>query len=338
MKFGLHVHGFQSAELTQAEAVLNVVEQVTTAEATNFDLIWMGHHFASDEHQKFQPVPMLSRLAAESDDMHFGMNLLIPLHHPLVIAEQCATMDAITNGKFILSPIAGYRDIEFETLSIPKDERGSRLEEGVEAIKRLWMEEDVTFNGNHFTFEGVSIKPKPIQKPRPPIWIGANKDYGVKRSVEIGDAWLINPHEANDTISRQLDLIDDAKSESDVSDFHNCQPAFKNAFVAETDERAFEVFGPHMEDLFDWYKDAGQHKATETPEDFDLQFEELQDQRALVGSVETVTEQAVRLYEELGIDCLIFSMHFPGVDQDILCESIRLAGEEVIPQVRRRIK
>src|SRR5437762_10059934 len=119
--------------------------------------------------------------------------LLLPLHHPVEIAEQLATLDVITGGRFIFGVGLGYRDVENEAMGHDPKERVGRLVEGLEVIERLWNGEPVTYQGTHFRLRDVRISMRPLQRPRPPIWLAANSDAGVRRAARLGDAWLMNP-------------------------------------------------------------------------------------------------------------------------------------------------
>lgn len=332
MHFGLHVHGMMNTAAPPEANFEKLQEYATVASESQFDLLWVGHHFLLEDRQKFQPVPTLARLAAAAPELHVGANIVLPLHHPVVIAEQFATIDALSGGKAVLSPIQGYRREEFENIGIPRAERATRLDEGVQLIEKLWTEDGVEFRGEHFSVSDATITPKPVQRPRPPIWIGANTDRAVQRAADLGDAWLINPHETEETIARQLDLIDAPEGEG----YHGMQPILRNVFVAETDRQAVEIFGPAVQDHFDWYQGEGQDEATENPEEFALQFSELREKRFLIGSPETVADDITRLHDELGIDCLLSSIHRPGIAHEHVREAIRLMGEAVIPEVRAR--
>ena len=330
MKFG-YFYSSRSKENPPSENYQKIIKQVNAAERAGFDLAWAGHHYLVPDRHMFQPIVSMPRLAAETEKIYLGMNILLPLHQPVAIAEQFATMDALSGGRVILGPITGYRDKEFEAFGIPKSERAMRLTEGVEIIKRLWGNETVTYNGRYFSLTNATISPKPVQDPRPPIWIGANKDKAVTRAADLGDAWLVNPHETDETILRQLNLIEPPTGEG----FHGSQPAVKDAFVAETDERAFELFSPYLEEFYDWYEDVGQGNAMESPEALDLDRDVWD--RFLIGSPETVAEKLVRLYEEFDIDCVILFMDRPGITQEDLLNSIKLTGRKVIPEVQKRI-
>jgi len=334
MRFGLHLFGHHASDKPADENFRRIVEQVRVAEDIGFDLIWAGHHYMMRERQKFQVVPSMARLAADAGDMHVGTAFLLPLHHPIIVAEQFATLDAITGGRAIIGPVAGYRNIEFQSLGIPKSDRVGRLVEGVEVIKRLWTENDVTYEGEYFQFENVSITPKPVQEPRPPIWIGANSDKAVKRASKLGDAWLANPHEDEPTIARQIELAETPSG----TGFHSVNPGRRDVFVAETDEEAFEIYGPYIKEFYEWYKREGQAEAMENPDALDQAFEDLVEDRFIIGSPATVTERLVKLEEEVGLDCVLMGMHRPGIPQDDVIRSIELAGNRVIPEVRDQLR
>jgi len=331
MKFGALVIGHHPKKYSPSYNFQTVIEQVETARKAGFDFIWAGQHYAMEDEQKFQVVPSISRLAAESGDMHLGMNILLPLHHPVEIAEQFSTMDAITDGKIIFSPIAGYRDKAFNAFGISKKERPGRLVEGIQVIKKLWTEDSVNYDGKYYSMEDVTITPKPMQNPRPPIWVGANSDRAVKRASKLGDAWLVPPHDTKDTISHQLSLIDPPFGDG----YRGVQPSIQETFVAKTDEKALEIAKPAFEEFYEWYKREGQHEAMETPEAIDLDATGLE--RFLVGSPETVADKLVRRHNELGIDCVIMIIQKPEIPHEDVLDSIEITGNEVIPRVRERI-
>lgn len=333
MKFGLHLFGHHDKSNSAVRNFETVIEQVDTARESGFDLVWMGHHYLVPDDHKFQVVPTLARIAANTGDMHLGTSFLLPLHHPIVVAEQFATLDAITGGRIILAPVMGYRDVEFESLDVDKSDRLGRLIEGVQVIKRLWTEDEVSFDGRMFQFENATIEPKPVQDPRPPIWIGGNRDKAIRRAGKLGDVWIANPHEDEPTIARQVEIA--GRPEGDG--YHGVLPARRDVFVAETDEKALEIYGPQIKEFYDWYAKEGQAEAMENPDALDQRLEELREERFIIGSPETVTDRLVNLHENVGIDCVLMGMHRPGIPHEDVLRSIELTGEEVIPAVRDRV-
>ena len=147
---------------------------------------------------------MLQRLAAEAEGLTLGTNLvLLPLHNPVEIAEIGAFLNVITGGRFILGVGLGYRAEEFAVFGVRMAERVSRLTEGVEIIRRLWTEDGVTHHGRHWTLDGVTIRPRPLQQPRPPILVGSQVPAGIERAARIADSWLVVPVPTVDEFAAQ---------------------------------------------------------------------------------------------------------------------------------------
>lgn len=330
MHYGLHVFGHYDPKFPPDENFQRAVEQVRTARENGFDIVWCGHHYLTEDWQKFQVLPAVSRFSAEAGDMYVGSTFILPLGHPIPVAEQLATIDAMSGGRAIVAPVAGYRDVEFESMDVPKSERVGRIVEGVKAMKRLWTEDSVTFEGRHFSFEDVSITPKPVQDPHPPIWIGASGDKAVRRASRLGDAWLVNSHPDYETVLRQLDIAETPSGEG----IHGVQPARREVFVAESDEEAVETYGPALARYYDWYEDEGRGGETG---DMSVARDSLQEDRFIVGSPETVADELASLQTDVGIDAVLMGMHLPTLDHEAVLRSIRLTGAEVMPRVERRL-
>lgn len=147
---------------------------------------------------------MLQRLAAEADGLWVGTNLiLLPLHNPIEVAEVGAFLDVITGGRFLLGVGLGYRAEEFAIFGVPMTERVSRLTEGLEIIRRLRTEDHVTHRGRYWQLDDVTIRPRPLQRPRPPILVGSQVPAGIARAVRIADGWLVVPVRTVDEFAKQ---------------------------------------------------------------------------------------------------------------------------------------
>jgi alkanesulfonate monooxygenase SsuD/methylene tetrahydromethanopterin reductase-like flavin-dependent oxidoreductase (luciferase family) len=126
-------------------------------------MIATGQHYLAD-YVQLQQIPLLGRLAAEAGDMRIatGINLL-SLHHPVEIAEQLTTLEAM--GPNVIAGVgAGYPGAEFESFGIPKFERIPRLIEGIELMKKLWTDTSVTYDGTHYSVADASITPRPTER------------------------------------------------------------------------------------------------------------------------------------------------------------------------------
>lgn len=334
MKFGLTLIGSHPRENPPTENFSNIIDHVRAARDSGFDFIWSGHHYLNEEHQRFQPVPEISRLAAEAGDMHVGTSFLLPLHHPIIVAEQFATIDVITDGKAMIGPVAGYHEREFNAIGISMKERFRRLREGVEVLKLLWTEDNVSYDGVNFSFEDVTITIKPVQEPRIPIWVGANSERGAKHAGRFGDAYLGNAQVDVDTLAAQTAAAGAPSGEG----YFGLQPARRDIFVAETNERAMEIGGPYLAEYYDWYKKSGMGESMDDENALDQDFEDLKQDRFLLGDPETVAQGLAHVHNEANVDCFLLGIHRPGIPSEDVVRAIELTGTEVIPRVRELVE
>ena len=127
--------------------------------------------------------------------------VLLPLHSPLHVAEELGSLDVMCDGKLIFGAGIGYREVEFNAFGSTQKQSGPRFEECLTAVKRLWTEDFVTMEGSYFKLDNANCTTMPVQKPMPPVWIGANANVGIRRAARMADTWFINPHNKIDTIA-----------------------------------------------------------------------------------------------------------------------------------------
>jgi probable F420-dependent oxidoreductase len=154
-----------------------------------------------------EPVSLLAALAGVTRTMRLGtLVLVLPFRDPVAFAKEWATLDWLSGGRTILGVGVGWHEGEFAALRIPFRERGRRMNEMLETITALWAGDHVTYEGQFYRFEDLSIDPKPIQRPHPPIWIGggtqpSEKIYGqqvdtvrpvLRRIAKYAATWV--PH------------------------------------------------------------------------------------------------------------------------------------------------
>ncbi len=163
----------------------------TRAEELGFEFGTIGHHRFTAGYG-VSPWVFLSAVAARTSTLHLGTSVfLLPLDHPLDVAEEVATLDQVSGGRSFLGAGLGYRRYEWDALGLPYERRGTRMTEALEIVQRAWTEEKVTFHGEHFDFDEVEVLPKPRQRPRPRVWVGANAGPGIRRATRLADGWLV---------------------------------------------------------------------------------------------------------------------------------------------------
>ena len=214
MKLGYFVANQNPAGESAADRIKENLEQVRVAKDAGFDLICAGQHYLSDPYQMPATFPFLARLAAESGDMQLAATVIrAPLHNPVDLAESIATLDAITDGRFIFGVGLGYCEEEFRAFGIKRAERVPRLLESLEIIKRLWTEDQVEHQGRFYQVPLVTPSFRPTQVPHPPIWIGGESRPAIRRAATLGDGWFpigtnpANPLETLPELARGIDLL-----------------------------------------------------------------------------------------------------------------------------------
>src|SRR5438132_9795397 len=333
MKFGIGLSVQHLPEDSQAARFQEHVEQVRLARAVGFTSVWASPHYLSDPFTYFQPIPTLARVAAEARGMTLGTGcLLLPLHHPVEIAEQLATLDVVTAGRSVFGVGLGYRVVENEAMGLNPKERVGRLVEALEVIERLWNGEPVTYHGTHFRLREVRISMRPLQQPRPPVWLAANADAGVRRAARLGDTWLMNPRATLPTLERQLALFRRTRAELRRPAATET-PLIKECYVAPASSTAFAEAAPFLDAKYRAYRRWEQDKALPAGETFAGSFEKLARERFVIGDPARVVEEIARYRERLGVTAMIFRLQWPGMEQAKVLRSLRLLGEQVLPKL-----
>ncbi len=336
MKLGIYLNAQHPAGDDPARRFAETVEQARLIQALGFDSLWGGEHHVTPGFHYFPLLPMLQRLAAEAPGLSIGTNLvLLPLHNPVEIAEVGAFVDVITGGRFVLGVGLGYRSEEFAIFGVPMAERVSRLTEGVEIIRRLWTEDKVTHRGRHWRFENVTIRPRPIQQPRPPIYVGSQVPAGIARAARIADGWLVVPVPRVDEFAAQAKAFSAARAAAGLpAGAQVCR--LLEVVCALDEETAIRRAAPYLLEKYAAYSSWGLEGVSldpgARPED---QLRRLAANRFAIGSPAQVTEMLLAQHEA-GATHLTMRVSWPGMPQQDILAGIELLGRQVLPEVRRR--
>jgi alkanesulfonate monooxygenase SsuD/methylene tetrahydromethanopterin reductase-like flavin-dependent oxidoreductase (luciferase family) len=331
VKFGISVMPQHPMGDDPVRRFREAVRQTIAARDAGFDAIFSGHHYLSPPYQGMQNVPLLSRLTADAGTMLLGTGvILLPLLNPVQVAEDIATLDVICEGRLIFGVGLGYRPIEYEAFGVGPGERVGRMLESLELIKRLWTEDNVTFEGKYSRLRNATCTVRPVQKPYPPIWMAANADVSVKRVGRLGYPWMINPHAAMPTIERQWHLYKDALAAAGHS-LPRSRPIALELHTAATHEEAVEIARPYLAAKYSAYAEWGQDKVLPGGESFRVAFEELARDRFILGTPDEVIEQIERRAKILESNFFIFRVGWPGMENDRQLRVIEMMGERVLP-------
>ena len=336
MRTGLYLSLEHGREDDIAARLRDLCEVVCTARDAGFELLLAGQHFLVPQFQYLQPVPVLARIAAESGDMEIGTDILqLPLLHPVQVAETVATLDQICDGRFTFGVGLGYRQVEYESLGIRRQDRLARFIEGIELIKRLWTGNRVTFRGKHFQVEDVSIAVRPVRVPHPPILIAATGDRMVRRAATLADAWSAYGHGTLDTLVRQTALYREALADAGKPFPPERFRVSKELYIAATRERAEAECFPYIRAKYEAYKDWGQDSVLPAGESFEGSMAELTAGRFIIGSPDDCLEAIAEHHAALGFRDFCFRLHYPGMPHAQVMRALDLFAETVLPEVRK---
>lgn len=336
MKIGLFLTNQQLPGTDQVSALAEQLALVRAARDAGWNSVFAGQHFLSESLTHIQPVPYLARIAAEAGDMNVGVGiLLLALQNPLDVAENFASLDVVTGGRLIFGVGLGYRDIEYEAFGIGKMGRVDRFEANLDIVLRLWAGEAVDTDLEWCRLRGARLSLLPAQRPRPPVWMAANSDAAVKRAARLADAWMVNPHATTATIRRQIELYRTSR-ESASSGPGDGLPVMREIFCAKDRPTALELAAPYLAEKYRTYAKWGQDKVMPEAESFDIAYEELAEQRFIVGSPEDCLEALLPWRDELGVNQFIFRTNWAGMPAQSALGSVELLAKEVVPVLQEK--
>jgi alkanesulfonate monooxygenase SsuD/methylene tetrahydromethanopterin reductase-like flavin-dependent oxidoreductase (luciferase family) len=335
MRFGIMMRGQFPAGDDVSQRFQEMLEQARLIEALGYDSLTKGSHYSTHPLQDLQQVPFLARIAAEAPSLRLNTGvLLLPLHKPLDVAEQIGTLDIMTGGKAIFGVGVGYREVELKAFGTSLRERGRRMDENLEAILRLWAEEKVSMSGSHFVLDQASCSAKPVQKPHPPIWVGGSADAAIRRAARLGSCWYIGPNDRLEAIEAQLEVYKRALDEAGRP-FPEEFAFRREVFVAPSREEAWRLAeGPIMTKYKAYFSWGLGRSRPGVADELGQGFEDLMRDRFFIGSPDEVAEQLLRFQSRLGVNHVVMSMHWPGLDYRHSLDSLRLTAEEVMPKLR----
>ncbi len=344
MRFGINIGTDHPGDREPMSRLNDYLERARTAADVGFDTIAVSHRYSYGPAQsdargeplrtsRFQPLLMLAHIAAElRDRVNYVTSIYMSTFaHPVQLAEDVATLDVLCRGRLRVGVGLGWMPYELEAFGIPKRERVSRFQEGIELYRRLLTEDVVNFKGKHFQATNARMIARPMQKPIPPLWIGASADPAVLRAARLGDSWIISGHIPMDELERQVVLY---REELDRlgKPYPDERPMVRIIYVAEDRETALKEAQPA---IAKWYRERGtwgwfvtQGSAGAVTDDV------MRSGRWIIGAPDDCVEQISRFRECLGINHMLFAMPRYDSGEDKVQRSMRLLAERVLPHLR----
>jgi probable F420-dependent oxidoreductase len=323
---------------TFAQEYREVLDLVRLAETLGFDSAWVSEHHGSGDGYLPSLLPMLAAFAAATERMRLGTGVLLtPFHDPLRLAEDCAVIDQLSNGRLILGLGLGWREEEFRMWGQQPSERLRRTVETVEVLRKAWTGKRFSFQGKHYRYDDVLITPPPAREGGVPIWLGGFAEAAVRRAGRIGDGYIRSRGGGIDEMRHSLSVAEEGAAQAGKDPSAMPFAQLQSAFPWE-DGDALEVVrvgaGHHLGIYTGWAEGSdtpGKGFWVTPPSDDMLR------QTVAMGTPQEVAHRlrpVVDAFGDRGEFHLIVRLHYPGMDYETASRAVELFGEKVIPALK----
>jgi alkanesulfonate monooxygenase SsuD/methylene tetrahydromethanopterin reductase-like flavin-dependent oxidoreductase (luciferase family) len=309
--------GASTAELYRAS-----VEQSHWADQRGFATVYLAEHHGAEDGYCASPMIQAAAIAAVTMRLEIHLSALIAvLHNPLRLAEDLATVDIISQGRLAMTLGLGYRPHEYAMFGIDKRKRVQVLEEIIGVLDQAWTGEPFDYHGTT-----VMVRPTPIRKPRPPIYIGGSSEASAIRAARLGDNYLPAVPSLTDLYEAELRRLGKPVP---------ARPRPKGPLfllVSDDPERDWQVVAPHViytsNSNAEWARERGVGTTPYPP------VKDVADLKASPQFAVVTPDECVQLAEKLGPDSeLVFQPLMGGLDPAVGWRSLELFGSEVLPRL-----
>ena len=347
MKFGLF-HSVQLPNPAEQERYYReALEQVLHAERLGYSSVWFTEHHFTRHGIVSATISVLAYLAGLTENIRLGTAVtVLPFHNPVQLAEQTATVDLLSNGRLDLGVGRGYQWGEFHRMGVPMDEATRRFEEAMDVLTQAWSAtEPFDHRGEFWSFNDLTVQPKPVQRPHPPLYVAASGADSVARVVRNDWNLLIGQADTEDQVASQVRFFRDSLAEVEASYSPARVVVARAMYASPTTERARS----EAEIPFMWFKQTGQEVSAPPGHNVGLLPDEFAEYRGryapdarfdygarcedvmLFGSTGHIAERIGRL-QDAGVENLIFFVNFGGIEHRKVLDSLELFAAEVMPE------
>lgn len=332
LEFGIII-GDVPDRVTPREHLNLILRQVDTAQEQGFTYVCIGQHFLYRSFRWPQPIPLLAHLAAMTDpQVKLVISVLIvPLYHPVVLAEELATLDMVSNGRLIVGVGAGYRREEFDWFGVPFEERFARLDEAIELIQLAWSRDSFSFDGRFWSVHEASTHLRPLQQPRPPLWFGAMSKPGIRRAARLGDGWMITVETPLSEVPGLLTVFGEERAAHGLPPTRI--PIRREIVLGSSSDEALDTYSARAGERFRAYAERGADFLAAEGDRLREGFGGWARERAIIG---TGPECVARLrhFDAGSLGPVIVRPSWPGMSPEAVGCYLRDVGRQVIAELR----
>jgi len=342
MNFGMFTDFHVREDLNQIEAFDESFNQVQAAEEFGFDTVWLAeHHFSPERAVLSSPMVIASAVCARTERIRVGLAVqVLPLTNPLRVAEESATVDHISKGRFEFGIGRSGLTRYYQGFNIPYDESRTRFIESLEIIMKAWKENTFSHKGDYHSFENVTVVPKPFQKPHPPVTVAVAGEETFPIIGEMGHSIFISMNTGFEYLKDRLDSYREARRRVGNIEHGNILMRVP-VYVAETKEKARSEPEDSARHALMYAAQelsrtaASEEAAARMHKMANLPYSEVLDNRVIYGTPEQVVDRITEVQEDLGITGLVMECNYGGrIPYERVINSLQLISEKVMPNFK----
>ena len=348
MKFGMMYLFSEYGNTPQAQVFEEFLQEVELAEELGFDSVWLPEHHFSVYGMLGDTLTLAAAVAARTEHIKIGTAVvLLPLQHPVRVAEQAALVDCLSNGRLLLGVGRAYQPGEFAGFGVDPAESRARFFESIEILLKCFSGEKFSYDGKFWNCKDVELFPRPVQKPYPPIYMAAVSPPSYQLAAVHGLSILRAPRFTRiSLVQEQWGEYCAQMLEKGRDPMAQYQPMLIQRFVADTEEDAKRIAEPHAT----WYHELFQKVLPGAPgrevhpgyEVYDtvrqahakVTYDDLANWGSAFGTPEQVADRIITYARDAGVNHWMAEMKFGGLAHDDALRSMKLFAKEVMPRVR----
>ncbi len=346
MHFGAFMEFGNRAGVGEAQAFQEGFRMVDAAEEMGLDGVWLAElHFNPARSVLSSPIVVATAIATRTKRLRVGMAVyVLPLSNPLRIAEEVATVDHISEGRFEFGIGRSGFARSYDVFSIPYTESQERFAESLKIILQAWEGKEFSYHGKHYNVESATISPVPYQKPHPPLRIAANSADTFVRLGEAGHPIFVGLRgmdipELRENVKQYRHSWKEAghDGEGDVS---LRIPVYAGETIEQAMDEPFESISGYFGRMGNLYRERAGKAGLEVTELADgraerleaLSYEEMLETKIAFGTAESLVDRFTQLKEELGLDGVVAELNAGGlIPEERVLRSLRIVTEKVMP-------
>ena len=348
MDFGLFFLMQRDDAWTESAVYESALEQMLAAESGGYESVWIAEHHFNDYGLCPAPPVLASFLAARTRTLRLGMGVsLLPLHHPIDLAEQLAVLDVVSGGRLDVGIGRGGTLQDYQTFQSDRGDSRARVEEGIALMQQCWSGAPFDFEGRFHSAERLHVRPRPAQRPHPPLYVASNSEDSVRSAARLGLPTLSSYFVPEDELVRRHRMyVDEARAAgragAEIDRLMAQSWGMRVVHVAPTREAALAAteapFMGYQRRIAVLRSDS---QGGSVPGSFDRSLVRLrpfadymEDGLAMIGSPDDVRDRLQRYLEVTGYTRVLLLMALPGLPTADALRSMRLFTDEVRPALK----